>query len=129
MSKTIIFSSEQNEFIISPLYLMEDCFTFVIKINSGEFRGICSFSIFLSEINTLIKKMSYMYEHLDGECIFHDTESDAFIAIQMLKYGNLTIYGQLGGTHQDHLMKFKCSMDKTILNNLIIFFRNETSIN
>ena len=56
---------------------------------------------------------------LVGSCDLYDYDSDASILFEMGKFGHLHISGQIGGSHQDHIVRFKFISDQTFLPYLI----------
>ena len=121
--KNIIIKTDGNELVITYLYDVDNYFTFNIKIKSGEFSGISNFCIFNKDIIVYIKLLSTMSNELKGACKITDSDSDSYITIEMQKFGHICISGQIGGSHEDHSVKFKYISDQTILDNLINTFK------
>lgn len=116
---TEIINNEDNKFYIEQVYAVEDYLTFNIKIKSGDFSGASNFCISKENLNLIFNTLSNMYKKLEGRCEIFDNDSDSYITIDMNKLGHLNISGQIGGSYEDHFMKFKFSSDQTILLNLI----------
>jgi hypothetical protein len=55
------------------------------------------------------------YSTLSGETRLEDNDSDAFIEFQIEPNGRLHVIGQIGGTHEDHFVKFKFQTDQTCI--------------
>lgn len=118
-----VINSEGKELIVEHLYSVEDYFTFNIKVKSGEFAGASNFCMPKESVVLIIEKLSEMYKDLKGCCEVKDYDSDAFIALQMDKLGHMCVYGQIGGSHEEHSMKFKYDTDQTVLVNLMRLFK------
>ncbi len=120
----VIFNSNNKELAIEYLYTVENYFTFNIRVKSGEFSGSSSFCISKENIMSVIATLTKLYNELKGLCEINDYDSDAYIKIEMLNLGHVCIYGQIGGSHEDHSLKFKYIVDQTILPNLIQAFKS-----
>ncbi|MBD3231434.1 hypothetical protein GF322_02110 [Candidatus Dependentiae bacterium] len=126
----MIFQSEDNlkKLIISFQYNVDNYLTFSIKVKSCPFSGKSSFCLSKETVVSTIDKLSEMHENLEGTCDIKDYDTDACLTIKMKKLGNLFIEGQIGGSHQDHFMKFKYIADQTILLNLINVLKTALSV-
>ncbi len=118
MSNNILIYSEGKELIVEHLYTVEGYFTFNIKVRSGDFAGASHFCMPKEKVISIIEEISNMYKDLTGSCQIRDYDSDANIAIEMTEFGHMCVYGQIGGSHEDHSMKFKYNSDQTVLANL-----------
>lgn len=116
---TVIIDCEDKKLIIEHLYTVEDYFTINIKVKSGEFAGASNFCISKENILSVIEVLSNMHKQLTGYCEVRDSDSDAHITIEMDKLGHMSMIGQIGGSHEEHYMKFKYITDQTVLINLI----------
>lgn len=121
---SVIIDSDNKKLIIGHLYTIESYFTFYIKVKSGEFAGASNFCISYDDILSDIEELSTMYNKLTGCCKIHDCDSDAFITLEMAELGHIYISGQIGGSHEEHNMKFKYETDQTVLNRLIETFKS-----
>ncbi|WP_240512072.1 hypothetical protein [Paludifilum halophilum] len=110
-------ASKDQELTVGHLYTVEDYFTFNIKVRSGEFAGSSNFCMPKEKVISIVENSYKMLETLEGCCEVKDYDSDAYIVIQMGKLGHMCIYGQIGGSHEDHSMKFKYTADQTVLAN------------
>lgn len=120
----MIINSEGKELCIDHLYTVEDYFTFNIKVKSGEFAGTSNFCMPKESAVLIIEALAMMNKDLKGSCELKDYDSDAHIIIEMDKLGHAVIYGQIGGSHEEHFMKFKYETDQTILEKLIRTFKS-----
>lgn len=123
IENNLLINSEGKELIVEHLYTVEDYFTFNIKIKSGEFAGASNFCIPKDRIISIVETLSDMHKELKGHCEINDSDSDAYIMIEMDKLGHMCIYGQIGGSHEEHFMKFKYTTDQTVLGSLIRLFK------
>jgi len=118
----MIFNSEQALLFIDFLYVVDNYFTFNIKAASGEFRGASNFCVSRENLILAIKTLSKMHQELTGNYVINDYDTNAFLDFKIDRLGHLSISGQIGGTHQNHYMKFSYTSDQTILMNLIKTF-------
>ncbi len=115
---TAIVNADDKKLMIEHLYTVEDYFTLNIKVQSGEFTGASNFCISRENILLFIEELSKMHIQLTGYCEISDSDSDAYINIKMDKLGHMYMSGQIGGSHEEHYMKFKFITDQTVLINL-----------
>lgn len=115
----VIIDMDGKKLIMEYLYTAEDYFTFNIKVQSGEFAGSSHFCISKENILSIVEVLSKMYETLSGCCKINDNDSDAHINLEMDKLGHIHVTGQIGGSHEEHSMKFKYGTDQTVLRGLI----------
>jgi hypothetical protein len=115
----VVIDADGKKLIIEHLYTVEDYFTFNIKVQSGEFIGASHFCISKENILSIVEVLSKMYETLSGCCEINDNDSDAHINLEIDKLGHIHMTGQIGGSHEEHSMKFKYSTDQTALSALI----------
>jgi len=108
-----------GDILIEHLYTVDNYLTFCVKVKSGLFAGASNFCIPRDKLLSLIEQFSIMQKELAGMSEIMDSDSDAFIKFEMQKFGHLSIYGQVGGSHEDHYMRFKYITDQTVLTNMI----------
>jgi hypothetical protein len=65
-----------------------------------------------------------MYSSLNGSTSLEDTDSDGFVRFSMEQSGHVIVTGQVGGSYEDHFMKFKFQTDQTCIPNFIQGFKN-----
>lgn len=116
---TIIIDSDGRKLIIEHLYTVEGYSTFNIRVQSGEFAGASHFCIPKDSILSTVEALSKMRENLTGYSEISDSDSDAHIDLEIDKLGHICMTGQIGGSHEEHSMKFKLITDQTILSGLI----------
>lgn len=115
----VIFDFEDKRLIIEHLYTVEDYSTLNIKVKSGEFAGAANFCIPKDKVNSILNTLSNMRKELRGYCEINDSDSDGFIMVEMGEMGHIYMYGQIGGSHEEHFMKFRYTTDQTILDGLV----------
>ena len=123
MVSNIVVDSDGKGFVVEYLYSVDKYSTFNIKIKSMGFSGMSNFCMPQEKIASYIESLSEMYSKLTGYCEIKDSDSDAYIKIEMHKRGHVSICGQVGGSHEEHSMRFKYTTDQTVLVNLIQIFK------
>lgn len=112
-----------KELSIEYLYIVENFATLKVKVKSGDFMGVSKFCISEEVITSTIEKLTEMHKELKGICEIVDSDSDAYITLEMDKLGHVIVFGQIGGSHEEHFMKFKYATDQTVLKNIIFLFK------
>lgn len=123
MQDNMMINTEDKELKIEHLYTVEDYFTFNIRVKSGDFSGISNFCMSKEFICSIVEKLTEMHKELNGSCEIVDNDSDAYITLNMDKHGHMSVFGQIGGSHEEHCMKFKYSTDQTVLEKVIKLFK------
>jgi len=59
---------------------------------------------------------------MSGNTTLEDNDSDASINFQMKPYGQVIIYGQVGGSHEENYLKFSFQIDQTCIDPLLTDF-------
>ena len=92
---------------LDTLYLVQVSFTFHLSVKSGAFQGTASFCARKDQIEALHKDLS------TAEVIstLDDNDSDAFIRFIPVDHHAVIVEGKLGGSHDDHSMRFKFSAE------------------
>lgn len=110
---------EDQQLSFEICYLVESSFTFEIAVLSGNFSGKAHFcadgkaiGLFAQDLDAIDKKMA-------GMARLEDMDSDGFIEFLMDSPGSLSVRGQIGGTHEDHFVRFRFSTDQTVLRNFV----------
>jgi hypothetical protein len=112
-----LFTSDDRELTVNHLYTIENYFTFNIKVRSGEFAGASNFCMPKEKVMFIVEAFSKMLETLEGCYEVKDYDSDAHLMFEMGHLGHMSVYGQIGGSHEEHSMKFKYITDQTVLSN------------
>ncbi|MEO8234765.1 MAG: hypothetical protein ABI549_05070 [Flavobacterium sp.] len=116
-------NSENKILWFKTKYLVQINFTFNIIVFSDGFSGNSHFCVTRDQLEQLNNQLDNMHSNLSGSTMLKDNDSDSFIKFTIASNGNLKIQGQLGGSHEDHLIKFKFLTDQTCLPPLIRDFK------
>ncbi|MFD2172163.1 hypothetical protein [Tumebacillus lipolyticus] len=111
---SVICTSNQ-ELTVNHLYTIEDYLTLNIQVRSGDFAGSSNFCISKENAILISRSLSDMHKKLMGSCAIEDYDSDAHLQIEVNSFGRVLVYGQIGGSHEDHYMKFKFISDQAAL--------------
>ncbi|MFD2701952.1 hypothetical protein ACFSVM_15920 [Paenibacillus shunpengii] len=114
-----VISNDSQLLCLEHLYTVDDYLTLSIRVKSGGFSGESNFCISKERINLIIEKLREMQRNLLGSITLDDYDSDANIIFKVSGLGHLVITGQIGGSHAEHMLKFKFVSDQTIINGLI----------
>ena len=117
MSKILILQTNDEEKLLrlEKLYVVQGYFTFRLRVCSGPYHGVSHFCVSSDHLQAFAEEIGHLNDTLQGKAELNDYDSDAFIIFESTGYGQITIKGQVGGTHQDHFMKFKFKTDQTTL--------------
>ncbi len=78
--------------------------------------------IFVLEENKLknyVLTLKEMKDRLSGNTNLEDNDSDANLCFQIERYGQVYVFGQVGGSYEDNYVKFKFQTDQTCIEPLI----------
>ncbi|MCX7570492.1 hypothetical protein OS242_11015 [Tumebacillus sp. DT12] len=117
--KKRIFSTENHFLTMEHLYTVEGYLTLAIGVKSGEFMGKSNFCISEEQLGVFIRSIKEISVRLSGDSRMDDYDSDAHIIFEAAKLGHVVISGQIGGSHEEHSMRFKFTSDQTILEGLV----------
>ncbi|WP_371371923.1 hypothetical protein [Sporomusa aerivorans] len=106
--------------VLQAKYLVQQHYTFSVRVISGEFSGKSHFCFSVNEIRRLIMDLDEMRKTLDGTTVIRDYDSDAFLEFRMLDHGHFEVGGQVGSSGDDHFMTFKFVTDQTAIQPFII---------
>lgn len=123
MNECSIIDLFDKKLIIEHLYCIGKYHTMTFRVMSKEFHGKSSFCISNDILLRTLEALESMATNFTGNVQFRDTESDAEINVEMKRFGKAEISGQIGGSHQDHYMRFKFESDQTVLIGLIKFVK------
>ncbi len=104
---------------IEHLYTVEGYLTLTISVKSGLFMGKSNFCISGEQLGIFIKSLKEISLRLLGDSRMDDYDSDAHIIFEVTKLGNVIVTGQIGGSHEEHSMRFKFTSDQTIFERLV----------
>jgi hypothetical protein len=105
-------------------YLVQINFTFDLAVFSNGFCGTSHFCVRRDEIEKLCNDLSKISSSLEGTTKLEDNDSDAFVKFLIETNGNLIVSGQVGGTHEDHFVKFKFQTDQTCIDSFVQDFKS-----
>lgn len=111
--------SADKKLAITGMYLVDGYVTFRIEMKSFSFSGTDSFCSNKRDIDAFCTQMTDMYNTLKGEAILYDYDSDNYLKFEMHYNGSLTLSGQLGGSHNEHFVKFSFDTDQTAIPSFI----------
>lgn len=116
-------NSETEKLSFATRYLVYENFTFDLYVVSGSFCGTSSFCVRRDEIEFLCDELSKLHYSLNGSTSFNDNDSDGFVRFSMEQSGHVVVSGQVGGSHQDHSMRFKFQTDQTCIPRFVQDFK------
>lgn len=115
MSDKILYKDSISQLSFKSLYCIGGYVTYEIVVSTNGFSGSCNFCINEKTIQDYIKCMDAMINLLSGEVIIRDCESDAFLKFYFEDTMNLYVLGQIGGSYEDNILKFRLRADQTLL--------------
>lgn len=96
-------------------YLVQINFTFDLTVLSEGFAGTSHFCVRKDQIDKMCVDLINMHSTLQGSTILEDNDSDAFVEFEIEPNGRLYVCGQVGGTHEEHFVKYKFQTDQTCI--------------
>ncbi|MGE7274881.1 WapI family immunity protein [Brevibacillus panacihumi] len=123
MNEETILDTENKKLIIEYLYNVEEYHTMTFKVESKGFKGVSNFCFSKDDLLEILEKIESIIKELRGSIEIRDRDSDANICITMENFGQLVVHGQIGGSFEDHYLKFNFDSDQTILNKFRDFFK------
>ncbi len=117
MDENTIYETENEKLIFEHLYTVGGYSSYLTYVMSGKFAGCCGICIPNCDLKKIIKAIKAMVKNLSGEITIDDCESDSYLKLYFdnkLNH-NLFVKGQLGGSHQTHMLIFAFKADQTIL--------------
>ena len=115
MNDKILYKDSISLLSFESLYCVGGYVTYEALISTSGFSGNCNFCIEEKTIQDHIKCMDTMIDSLSGEMIVRDCESDAFLKFYFEDTMNFYVLGQIGGSYEDNMLKFKLKADQTLL--------------
>ncbi len=114
-----IINNNDVYFSIEEIYSIDDYINIKIFIKSNGFSGWNQFCLSKFKIEELLEHLLDFNNLNAGSYKINDFDSDSFINISATSKGRLAFDGQMGGSHNDHYMKFKFNTDQSIINQFI----------
>lgn len=110
-----LYQTEYAEWEMEYQYTVDCYSTYSVHIRSNNFSGSENFCISGDTIHHLIRSLAVLEEKLAGQLTLCDCESDSFISLEFVSHNILSLYGQIGGSHEDNYLHFKTHVDQTVL--------------
>lgn len=117
-------STETERLSFATRYLVQINFTFDLTVLSDGFSGTSHFCVRRDQLEQMCSDLTNMHLKLFGKTNLEDNDSDGFVEFEIETNGRLNISGQVGGTHEDHFIKFKFQTDQTCINQLVQDFNS-----
>lgn len=95
-----------------------------MTVLSEGFGGTSHFCVRRDEIEIFCSKLSHMYSTRKGLARLSDNDSDGFIEVDIESGGRVFLNGQVGGSHDDHFVRFSFRTDQTCIPKFIMDFNN-----
>lgn len=108
-------NSKSERLSFATKYLVRMNFTFDLTVLSDGFSGTSHFCVRREQLEILCSELSNMHLTLFGTSILEDNDSDSYVEFEIEPYGRLFVSGQVGGTHENHFVKFKFQTDQTCI--------------
>lgn len=115
MNNKLVFQNSACSVSIHSLYFVGGYITYEVSISTCGFAGSSNFCIEESKVNEYIYIIDTMIESLSGELSIDDSESDAYLKFFFENKTSLFVVGQIGGSYEDNVLKFKLMADQTVL--------------
>jgi len=108
-------NTETERLSFTTRYLVQINFTFDLTVLSDGFSGTSHFCVRRDQIEKMCTDLTNMHSTLTGTTILEDNDSDGFVEFEIESNGRLIVNGQVGGTHEDHYVKFRFQTDQTCI--------------
>jgi hypothetical protein len=115
-------NSQTERLSFATRYLVQINFTFDLTVLSNGFSGTSHFCVGRDQIEKMCSDLTTMKQAMSGNTTLEDNDSDASINFQMNPLGQVIVYGQIGGSHEDNYLKFRFETDQTCLEPLLTDF-------
>jgi hypothetical protein len=113
-----------EQLTLATRYLVEKNYSFDLTVLSNGFGGTSHFCVRQEQLKKMCTDLINMNSVLSGKTLLEDNDSDAFIEFEIEFNGRLNVMGQVGGTHEDHLVRFKFQTDQTCINSFVDDFKS-----
>ncbi len=114
---------ETELLLFATRYLVQINFTFDLTVLSDSFIGTAHFCVRRDQLEDMCSDLTNMHLKLSGTTKLDDNDSDAFVEFGIEPNGRLNVTGQVGGTHEDHFVKFKFQTDQTCIPQFVQEFK------
>ena len=103
-------------------YLVQINFTFDLTVLSNGFSGTSHFCVRCDQIEKMCSDLTTMKQAMSGNTTIEDNDSDASVNFQMKPNGQVIVFGQVGGSHEENYLKFNFQADQTCIEPLLTDF-------
>jgi hypothetical protein len=117
-------NTETERLSFATRYLVYINFTFDLTVLSDNFSGTSHFCVRREQLEKLCSDLTKIHLTLSGTTILEDNDSDGFVKFDIEQNGQVYVSGQVGGTHEDHFVKFKFQTDQTCIPQFVQDFKS-----
>lgn len=96
-------------------YLVQINFTFDLTVLTDGFSGTSHFCVRRGQLENLCSDLATMKQTMSGKTTLEDNDSDASVSFEMKPNGQIIVYGQVGGSHEENYLKFSFQTDQTCI--------------
>ena len=108
-------NTETERLLFAVRYLVQLNFTFDLTVLSNGFSGTSHFCVRRDQLEKMCADLTNMHLTLSGTTHLEDNDSDGFVKFEIESNGQLKVMGQVGGTHENHFVKFTFQTDQTVI--------------
>ncbi|GGD14354.1 hypothetical protein [Pontibacillus salipaludis] len=123
MNEVTLVAAENTKLCVKYLYKVDGYHTMRFIVESQGFKGASNFCISNVDLIEVLTKTESVLKELRGSVEISDQDSDAHIMMTMTRFGHLIVNGQIGGSCDDHSLKFTFDSDQTVLDKLRSFLK------
>ncbi|MBF0694886.1 MAG: hypothetical protein IR153_07510 [Flavobacterium sp.] len=113
---------ETERLSFATRYLVQINFTFDLTVLSNGFCGTSHFCVRRDQIEKMSSDLSIMKQAMSGNTTLEDNDSDASVNFQMKPNGQVIVFGQVGGSHEENYLNFSFQTDQTCIEPLLTDF-------
>lgn len=113
---------ETERLSFATRYLVQINFTFDLTVFSNGFSATSHFCVRRDQIEKMCSDLTTMKQAISGNTTLEDNDSDASITFQIKPNGQVIVYGQVGGSHEENYLKFSFQTDQTCMEPLLTDF-------
>lgn len=110
---------ETEQLSFATRYLVQINFTFDLTVLSNGFSGTSHFCVRRDQIEKMCSDLTTMKQAVSGSTTIEDNDSDASVNFQMKPNGQVIVFGQVGGSHEENYLKFSFQTDQTCIEPLL----------
>lgn len=113
---------ETERLSFATRYLVQINFTFDLTVQSNGFSGTSHFCVRRGQIENMCSDLTTMKQSMSGKTTLEDNDSDASVNFQMKPHGQVIVFGQVGGSHEENYLRFSFQTDQTCIEPLLTDF-------